>query len=216
MIQVKICGVTTLDDALFSAEVGADMLGFNFYSKSPRYIAPEKARQIGSDLKRSLGEACPLLVGVFVNETAVTIAQIIDLVGLDLAQLSGDETLDGMPGIVLKAIRPRSQKEALEQAALYVNKTNNNERFPSLLLDAYHKDLYGGTGEQTSIEIALAVKALIPRLMLAGGLDPFNVAERVRLIQPWGVDVASGVENCKPGVKEHDRVRAFIAAVRSI
>jgi phosphoribosylanthranilate isomerase len=85
-----------------------------------------------------------------------------------------------------------------------------------LLLDAYHKDLYGGTGEQASIEIALAVKALVPRLMLAGGLDPDNVADRARLIQPWGVDVASGVENDQPGIKDHDRVRAFIAAVRSI
>jgi phosphoribosylanthranilate isomerase len=219
MTRVKICGVTTLDDALFCAKAGADLLGFNFYPKSPRYLPPEKARQIGDELKWALCESRPLLVGVFVNETAAHIMQIIDAAGMDAAQLSGDESgeiLAGIRGAVLKAIRPRNQAEAAEQAARYTNQMATDERFPSLLLDAYHKELYGGTGEQTSVEIALAVKALVPRLMLAGGLDPDNVAERARLIQPWGVDVASGVENGQPGIKDHDRVRAFIAAVRSI
>jgi phosphoribosylanthranilate isomerase len=87
---------------------------------------------------------------------------------------------------------------------------------PSLILDAYHPSLYGGTGEQASTDVALAVRDCVPRLMLAGGLTPENIAERVAAIRPWGVDVASGVENGTPGRKDHGKMRAFIDAIRSI
>jgi phosphoribosylanthranilate isomerase len=216
---IKICGVTTLDDALLCATAGAHILGLNFYPPSPRYVAPEKARAITDALRRALGEACPLLVGVFANASTHEIAKIIQVVGLDAAQLSGDETPDALAGLGgrgFKAIRPRSRDEALELVGrFHLDHLPGDGRLPSLLVDAYHKDLYGGTGEQASIDVALAAKEIAPRLMLAGGLTPENVAGRVRAIQPWGVDVASGVERT-PGVKEAARVRAFIAAVRAL
>lgn len=219
MIRVKICGVTTVEDALMCAQAGADMLGLNFYPQSPRFITPEAARQITERLQDALGEGCPLLVGVFVDESASTLCRIMDTVGLDAVQLSGDEPVDllvEMMGSAIKAIRPRNRAEAMDQAAHYLEHAPPDEQMPSLLLDAYHKELYGGTGEQASIEVARAVKALAPRLMLAGGLKPENVAERVRAIRPWGVDVASGVEGGQPGIKDHDKVRAFVSAVRAI
>ncbi|HVO46020.1 MAG TPA: phosphoribosylanthranilate isomerase [Steroidobacteraceae bacterium] len=219
MTTIKICGITTLDNALLCVEAGADLLGLNFYPKSPRYVAPERARAITEGLLRALGDACPLLVGVFANASAREIAHIIWAVGLDAAQLSGDETPDALAdlgGRGFKAVHPSSRDEALELAGRFLpDQLPGDKRLPSLLVDAYHKDLYGGTGEQASVDVALAAKEIAPRLMLAGGLTPENVAGRVRAIRPWGVDVASGVERA-PGVKDAARVRAFIAAVRSL
>jgi len=217
MTRVKICGVTTLDDALRCAEAGADLLGLNFYPPSPRYLPPERAQRLTAGLRTVLGSACPVLVGVFVNADAATIRRILDEVGLDAAQLSGDEppdTLAALDGRAYKALRPRDGVEAVENARTFAAYAPRDERLPVLLVDAYHPQLYGGTGEQASEEIARAITAVVPRLMLAGGLTPENVAARVRAIRPWGVDVASGVERA-PGVKDIERVRAFIAAVKS-
>ncbi len=137
--------------------------------------------------------------------SASEITRIRQIAGLDAAQLSGDESesvLAGLDGRGFKAIRPRSRDEALDQArCLSATCAARMIRLPSLLVDAYHKELYGGTGEQASVEVALAVKEIAPRLMLAGGLTPENVAERVRVIQPWGVDTASGVESVSRGSK---------------
>lgn len=218
MTRIKICGVTTSKDALICAEAGADMLGLNFHPPSPRYLTPEAARRITDELRRVLGDRCPVLVGVFVNLDAGEIARIMQIAGLDAAQLSGDESeavLAALNGSGFKSIRPRSRSEALDQTAAYLKHAAQDDRLPSILVDAYHKELYGGTGEQASVEVALAVKAIAPRLMLAGGLTPENVAERVRVIQPWGVDTASGVESA-PGIKDAARVRDFVAAVREI
>ncbi len=219
MIRVKICGVTTLDNALLVAEAGADLIGLNFYPKSPRFLTVEAARRLGDGLRQTLGERCPLLAGVFVNESAETIRSVMDAVQLDLAQLSGDESEDvlaALDGQAIKAIRPRSREEALRLAARYLSHAPQEARFPSLLLDAYHKELYGGTGEQASVEAARAVKEITPRVLLAGGLTPDNVGERARLIQPWGVDVASGVETDQPGIKDAGKVRAFVEAVHAV
>ncbi|NLX10688.1 MAG: phosphoribosylanthranilate isomerase [Chloroflexi bacterium] len=219
MTRIKVCGITTLDDALLCAREGVDLLGLNFYPPSPRSIAPEAARVLTGALRAELGAACPLLLGVFVNEDPGAIIQIIDFVGLDGAQLSGDESaesLAALQGRAVKAIRPRSAAEAAEHAARYLPHAPADDRLPAVLVDAYHKALYGGTGEQASLEVARSVQALTPRMMLAGGLAPDNVGERVRLIQPWGVDVASGVENGQPGIKDHGLVRALVAAVRAV
>jgi phosphoribosylanthranilate isomerase len=216
MIRIKICGLTTLDDALMCADAGVDMLGLNFYPPSPRYLAPDAAQQIAYDLRLALGDHCPLLVGVFVNLSVSEITRIMQAVGLDAAQLSGDESevvLAGLDGRGFKAIRPRSRAEAVEDAAVYLKYAPQGEELPSILVDAYHKDLYGGTGEQASVEVARAVKEIAPRMMLAGGLTPDNAADRVRVIQPWGVDTASGVES-QPGIKDLARVHDFVAAVR--
>ncbi|MBN1563535.1 MAG: GNAT family N-acetyltransferase [Anaerolineae bacterium] len=217
MTRVKVCGVKTLEDALLCAEAGADMLGLNFYPPSPRSLEPDAARAITDGLRAELGEQCPVLIGVFVNETTETLAEIIDIAGLDAAQLSGyetPETLASLKGRGIKAIRPQNLDEALKLAEMFLRFAPEDDRLPALLLDAYHEALYGGTGEEASIEVALALKDLTPRLMLAGGLKPDNVTNRVRAIHPWGVDVASGVESV-PGVKDRDRVIAFIQAAQN-
>ncbi|MBZ0275881.1 MAG: phosphoribosylanthranilate isomerase [Anaerolineae bacterium] len=219
MTRIKICGLTTFDDALAAATCGADLLGFNFYAPSPRYIAPQVARTICDELRQVLGESCPVLVGVFVNATDSVISQTLEIVGLDCAQLSGDESdnlIAELRGLAFKAIRPANKAQAVEDAAYYRPYFPEDERLPSLLLDAYHPKLYGGTGEQASVEVAAAVQEIVPRLMLAGGLTPENVGGRVATIQPWGVDVASGVEKPdQPGVKDHGKMSAFVDAVRN-
>ncbi len=216
MTKVKICGLTNLDDALAAADAGADLLGFNFFKRSPRYVTPEDALVICDGLRSQLGERCPVLVGVFVNEVVGSISAITIKAGLSFAQLSGDESDDvlrELRGIGYKAIRPMNLAMALDDAGYFGKYFPEDERVPSLLLDAYHPTLYGGTGEPASVEVALSVKAHVPRLMLAGGLTAANVAERVAVIQPWGVDVASGVEvDGQPGVKDVAKMRAFIAA----
>lgn len=218
MTKIKICGITTYKDALFAAEMGADMLGFNFFKRSPRYITPDAALAICDPLRAELGKACPLLVGVFVNEVVGNISAVTIKVGLDAAQLSGDESdamLLELRGIAFKAIKPPNEALALDDVDYYLQTFPNNERMPSLLVDAYHPQLQGGTGIQVSHDIAVAVKEKVPRMMLAGGLSPDNVAEYVSAIEPWGVDVASGVEQeGQPGIKDHAMIKTFIEAVQ--
>jgi phosphoribosylanthranilate isomerase len=217
LTTIKICGVTSFDDALAAAQSGADLIGLNFYRPGPRYVDPASAKEIVSSLRAQLGASCPALVGVFVNETLADLRAIADQVGLDFLQLHGDEppeALAALEGRAFKALRPQSLGEALAQVERYLPYSSLDERAPSLLLDAYHPALYGGTGEQTSLEVANAVRQQVPRLMLAGGLTPDNVRERVAAIRPWGVDTASGVENGNPRRKDHRRLRAFIHAVQ--
>ncbi len=215
--RIKICGVKSLENALMCAAAGADLLGLNFYPPSPRYITPEAARAITDGLRAALGDRCPVIVGVFVNVPAHELQDVIARAGLDAVQLSGDEPLDvvqALNGRAIKALRPRDVDHAAALAAQFAPHGAVNERLPALLVDAYHKQLYGGTGEQANIDVALAVRERTSRLMLAGGLTPDNVAGRVRAIRPWGVDVASGVEAGTPGVKDAARVRAFIEQVQ--
>jgi len=217
-VKVKICGITRLEDALAATEAGADLLGFNFYRKSPRYVTPEGAASICDSLRTQVGSACPVLVGVFVNEVVGVISAITRKAGLNCAQLHGDESeamLKELYGIGFKAIHPMNLAQALDDVNYFKPQFPTEERWPSLLLDAYHPNLYGGTGEQASTEVALAVKAQVPRLMLAGGLTPENVGARVQAIQPWGVDIASGVEvDGQPGIKDAAKIHAFVEAVR--
>ncbi len=218
MTRVKVCGIRTADNALMVARAGADMIGLNFYPKTPRYIKPAIAREIVSRLRKELGAACPTIVGVFVNSSADEIRAIAAEVGLDYAQLNGDESAEfvgALPGLAFKAIRPADENVARHEVSALAESILAACDAPSVLLDAFNPKLYGGAGETTSLSIAQAVNAVAPRLMLAGGLNPGNVAERVRMIQPWGVDVASGVEAGTPGIKDEAKVRAFIDAVRS-
>lgn len=218
MTKVKICGLRTLENALMVASAGADMIGLNFYPPSPRSLELETARDIVHGLRQTLGADCPTLVGVFVNQSADAARAIMAAADLDFAQLSGDEPPEivaGMSGRAFKAIRPRALDDAAEAVAEYALSFPADDRAPSILVDAYNPKLYGGSGETASLAIAKEIQPKVPRLMLAGGLAPDNVAERVRAMRPWGVDVASGVESGTPGIKDGDKVRAFIAAVRS-
>ncbi|MDE2820744.1 MAG: phosphoribosylanthranilate isomerase [Chloroflexota bacterium] len=218
MTKVKVCGLRSYENALMVAEAGADLIGLNFYPDSPRFIDAESAGDLVKRLRARLGDHCPVLVGIFVNESAARVREAVASVGLDYAQLSGDEppeTLAELSGVAFKGIRPKTAEAALGDADRYANAIRTDGRMPSLLLDAFNPSLYGGTGETTALDVALALREVAPRLMLAGGLNPENVAERVRAIRPWGLDVASGVEAGIPGLKDEDKVRAFITEVRN-
>lgn len=216
MTRVKICGLTNLEDARVAAKAGADYLGFILYPPSPRSVTPEAVMEI----VRGLGENRPLLVGVFVNETAAAMADVLDHCGLDLAQLSGEETpnLLGDPdsplyGRAYKALRPTSLAEAEADAEWFIP-PRLHPRQPALLVDAYHPTLHGGTGRTADWTIAARLTGTVKRLMLAGGLTPGNVRRAVETTRPYAVDVASGVE-AEPGQKDPDAVRAFIVGARN-
>jgi phosphoribosylanthranilate isomerase len=218
-MYVKICGITNLEDALVAAEAGADYLGFIFYPPSPRAIDKATAKSIISNL-RQIFECPPVMVGVFVNETAVTIAHTLDECGLDLAQLSGEElpALAGNPGSPLygrayKAIRPASAAKAEAEAERYAvvqpPTPSPQPPIPALLVDAYHPTLHGGTGVAVEWGIVRNLVSHTPGIMLAGGLNLDNVGSAVTHLKPFAVDVASGVE-AAPSIKNHEQVRAFI------
>lgn len=217
-VRVKICGITNLADATAATDAGADFLGFIFWPRSKRAVGTEQAREIARTLRRR--ERCPILVGVFVDETAEDAAAVLDSVGLDLAQLSGKEppAMVGDPqsplyGRSFKVLHPDSLAEAEADAEWYVP-SENQPRHPSLLLDAYHPELPGGTGQRADWELAAHLAQVVPRLMLAGGLNPQNVSRAIRQVRPFAVDVASGVE-AAPGKKDHALVEAFISAARN-
>lgn len=208
MTQIKICGIRTLDEALAAVEAGADMLGFNFYPPSPRYITPERCAHLVADL-RELASGV-ILTGVFVNVAPEEVRRIMALCGLDQAQLSGDEPpehIAALGGRAFKAIRPARLSVAQLTAASYARRTP-----PVLLIDAAAGRAFGGSGQTANWEIAAALTDKMP-ILLAGGLKPDNVAAAIATVRPWGVDVASGVESA-PGIKDAARVRAFVRAVR--
>ncbi len=205
-MKVKICGITNSDDARAAIEAGANLLGFNFYAKSPRYIAPEKAREIVAQI-RSDGQS-PLLVGVFVNAPLEEVRSILEIARIDLAQLHGDEpvrVLEQLNGRAFKALRPTSETEAEIDAEWFAPYGPNA---PVLLIDAYRRDQYGGTGHTADWSIATKLAQQYP-ILLAGGLTPENVAEAIRQVRPWGVDVASGVE-VSPGKKDAGKMKLFV------
>ena len=202
-----------------AAGAGADMLGLNFYRGTPRSVDLQTAGEIAHELRQTFAEQCPILVGVFVNAAVSDVRQTIVEVGLDFAQLHGGESermTASLQGLAFKAIRPASKAAALADLKTFAPTFPADERAPSLLLDAFNPALYGGTGETASLDVALALNQAAPRLMLAGGLRPGNVADRISAVRPWGVDVASGVETDAPGRKDEAKVRAFIDAVRRV
>lgn len=201
MVKIKICGITNLEDALAAEELGADALGFNFFKKSPRYIDPQKAADIIAQLPPFI-----LPVGIFVNEQEDRIREIMAHACIPAVQFHGDETPEFCQRFgnhVIKAFQIRN-KESLRHMAHY--------RVSAYLLDSYKEGLRGGTGATFDWHLAVAART-IGRIILAGGLTPDNVAEAVKLVQPYGVDVAGGVEKEK-GVKDHAKLKKFIIEVR--
>jgi phosphoribosylanthranilate isomerase len=208
MTKVKICGITNLEDALLSAKFGADALGFNFYEKSPRYIAPEKAREICAELPPEV-----LKVGVFVNEDLDKILEIAELVILDAIQLHGDET----PEFISEAKQRYSGKviKALRVSESFVPEDVLQFSADAILLDAFSKQEYGGTGETFDWKIARKVQELFPKMYLAGGLSSKNVEEAIKIIEPYGVDACSCLEVTK-GKKNNDEVYRFFNRIYSL
>jgi phosphoribosylanthranilate isomerase len=210
-VKIKICGITNIDDARAAIGAGADLLGFNFYAKSPRYMTPEKAREIAAQIRSD--ESRPLLVGVFVNSSLEEIRSVLEIAQVDLAQLHGDEpvhVVEQLHGRGFKALRPTSEEAAEIDAEWFAPYGPNA---PVLLVDAYRKDQYGGTGHVADWSIATKLAQQYP-ILLAGGLTPDNVAEAIRQVRPWGVDVASGVE-VSPGQKDVAKMRLFAEKARS-
>lgn len=203
MTIVKICGIKTLKDALAAIHAGADYLGFNFYSKSVRFVEKETCAEITSVLKKEHPNI--KLVGVFVNSSVDDVRNILETCSLDLAQLHGDETPE-----IFAQLAPRAFK-AFRGIPFDVAGYERNEA-PALLVDASVKGMYGGSGVTADWSAAAELAKKYP-LLLAGGLTPENVAEAVRQVKPWGVDVASGVESV-PGEKDASRMKAFVQVVR--
>ena len=216
-IRIKICGITNLADAEVAVEAGADYLGFILYPPSPRATTAENARQITDALRNKHGDKSPSFVGVFVNESVAAITQKMATGRLDLAQLSGDESahvFTELEGRAYKAIQPQSQHEAVDDVLFFAPLGPKQDIHPEILIDGFHADLRGGTGLLADPDIVAEVRSHSSRMMLAGGLNPDNVAERIKMVKPFAVDVASGVE-AEPGIKDHDKVRAFIANARA-
>jgi phosphoribosylanthranilate isomerase len=201
MIKIKICGITNIEDALASADAGADALGFNFYKKSPRCIEPEKAAEIIAQLPPFV-----MPVGIFVNEREEKIREIQQLACLQALQFHGDESPEFCQRFgarVIKAFQVKD-KESLKNMAHY--------HVGAFLLDSYRDGVRGGTGVTFDWHLAVVAKTF-GKVILAGGLTPENVAEAVKLVQPYGVDVAGGVEKEK-GIKDHVKIKKFINEVR--
>lgn len=203
MVKVKICGITNVDDALHACACGADALGLVFYAGSPRCVTPEAARAIVAALPPFVTS-----VGLFVNEAPARVRQVAEVCGLDVIQLHGDETpeqCDFAPRRTIKALR-------VQDAASLAG--HEQFRTAALLLDAFVPGTYGGTGESFNWQLAAEVARQRP-VILAGGLAPENVAEAVRCVRPYAVDVSSGVESA-PGHKDPAKVAAFIRNAKSI
>ncbi len=217
-VRVKVCGITNRQDAAAAADCGADYLGFIFYPPSKRSIAVAEARQIVWELRQR--DDCPLLVGVFVNETTAYIIDVLAECRLDLAQLSGEEvpflvadSASTLYGRAYKGIRPASPTEA-EVEAEWFAVPDPPPHLPSLLIDTFHPILRGGSGQTGDWALSATIARKYPGMMLAGGLTAVNIAEAIQAVKPYAVDVASGVE-ASPGKKDHDLVRAFVASAKS-
>ncbi len=201
--RIKICGITNLDDALFALDAGADALGFVFYSASPRRIDPESVREIVRHLP-----PFTKIVGVFVDEKIETVREIAKYCYLDLCQLHGNESpefCEWCERRVIKAFRVKDNSFLTEMKRYAV---------AGFLLDAYHPDRYGGTGEAADWVLAKE-GARQGTVVLAGGLTPENVGAAIAQVRPYAVDVSSGVER-EPGQKDREKVRRFIASVNEM
>jgi len=202
MFKIKICGITNLEDANAAINFGADALGFVFYSKSPRVVTPEAAKNIISHLPQTI-----TTVGVFVDENKANIEETASYTGLDIIQLHGSEPPEycNFSRKIIKAFRI---KEPSDLASLRAYKSVS-----AFLLDTYSPDEMGGTGQTFNWEIAVKAKKY-GKIILAGGLTPENIDEAIRVVQPYGVDVSSGVEGSEKGKKDHKKLQLFIQRAR--
>lgn len=204
-IKLKICGITSLEDARAAIDCGAEFLGFNFYRTSPRYVSPEAARAIIQELPGDIAA-----VGIFVNEAQPRdVIEILQTSGAQMAQLHGDESPEYCSAVgagrVIKALRVGDDFDARQVL---------NYPAWAILLDAFDKKLYGGTGKTANWEIAHEAARLV-KLFLAGGLSPENIVEAIGAVRPFAVDVNSGVESA-PGKKDVGRLKKLKEELETI
>jgi phosphoribosylanthranilate isomerase len=202
-VKVKICGITNWADARRAVAEGAELLGFNFDTGSPRYIEPAKAKSIVSRLPKRVSA-----VGVFVNETEQKILEIARAVGLDTLQLHGDET----PAMVARLKRSFPVIKAIRVKQWAAAGQMRRFKATALLLDSFDTHRRGGTGKTFDWEIARRAKKY-GRVFLAGGLTPENLGEAIRVARPYAVDVCSGVE-ARPGKKDPARIKNLMRAAK--
>lgn len=201
-VKVKICGITSVADGLAAAEAGADMIGLMFYERSQRHISFELATEISRSISPFV-----LKVGVFVNPEEDDVLRAISECGVNLLQFHGEETPEFCTRFGVMSMKAFRVRDAGSLLALPDYPTD------AYLLDAYSPDAHGGTGAKFNWDLALEAKQHGKPIFLAGGLTPENVGAAVRQVQPFAVDVSSGVESA-PGKKDSAKVRAFIHAVQ--
>ena len=205
MVLVKICGITNLDDALAAVDAGADALGFNFYLRSPRYITPETARLIIDRLPAEV-----LTVGVFVNEAVDAVERTASVAGISALQLHGTESPE-----YCKQLEGRYLIKVFATSGEFKPETVFDYDVQAIMLDAFDEKTFGGTGRPGNWSIARQTRDLFPKLFLAGGLSAENVGEAIDQVNPYAVDACSLIERA-PGLKDHARMRDFVAAVRKV
>lgn len=201
--RVKICGITSVADGLMAVAAGADMVGLMFYDQSPRHVALPVAAEISRALPPYIQR-----VGVFVNPDETFVNQAIVECGLNLLQFHGEESSGFCTQFGLMSVKALRVQDASSLAALA------NYQTDAFLLDAYSRSGRGGTGEKFNWNLAVEARKFGKPIFLAGGLTPENVAEAVRQVQPFAVDVSSGVE-LAPGRKDETKVRAFVTAAKN-
>jgi len=206
MTLIKICGITNIDDANAAVDAGADALGFNFYKPSPRYITPQNAREIVEQLPSSV-----LTVGVFVNEESGSLKRIVAESGIKALQLHGDESPDYCCELAADhfVIKTLAVSQGFDREVIHAYEV------AAIMLDTRDNNLRGGTGRVFDWSIARQVNQFVPKLFLAGGLSPENIAEAIAMVCPYAVDACSALED-SPGKKNHERMRRFIETARSI
>ncbi len=202
MVRVKVCGITNAVDALRAVELGADALGFIFYKGSKRYIDPRDAHRIISSLPPFISS-----VGVFVNQTVPEITGAVETSGVDTVQLHGDETPElctMLPYKLIKAVRVKDTVNTVEVELYPVR---------AILFDKHTDEMYGGTGTSFDWGVLKSINTS-KKVILSGGLTPENVSRAIEIVNPYGVDVSTGVED-SPGKKNHIKMRKFIEAVKN-
>jgi phosphoribosylanthranilate isomerase len=214
MTLIKICGITSLQDARAAIEAGADMLGFNFYRPSPRFVEPADAKKIIGSLRAERSDETITTVGVFVNEASPdSVLAIVEAADLDGVQLHGDESVEFCLG-VKQLLKDRLLIKVLRVAKSFDPSGVQQYDADAIMLDSFHSELRGGTGQVIDWTVARSARELVARLFLAGGLSAANVADAVAEVNPYAVDACSSLESA-PGCKDAARMRAFVEAVRN-
>jgi len=214
MVKVKICGIANLEDARSAIEAGADMLGFNFYRPSPRFIEPEEVRKILESLRGEIESRGLTMVGVFVNEASPdTVAGIVDKTGLNAVQLHGDESIE-FCATLKHLLNGKLLIKVLRVTKTFDPAETKRYDADAIMLDAFHREMPGGTGQVVDWIVARTARELVPRLVLAGGLSPENVAEAIAEVGPFAVDACSSLESTS-GRKSAERMKAFVRAAHN-